>query len=170
MFLMDRRNKMFRKIAIIIPMFLFCLGLDNCVSPEGPEEPEPIYEYRYNDEVIYKHTTVYYPKRQYWVRQHCYLYDPALMVPPNPRYHDFSFFDMEKIGENKYRCYLSQVFIQTNLHSEKHYVLIGVDIRRDPRTPTAENINIQGAYDQEVKIYDFDTFVNSRLYFKMSKE
>ena len=161
---------MIRKIAIIIPMFFFCLGLDNCKSPVAPEEPEPNYEYRYNVEVIYKPTTVDYPESQDYVGLNCYLYDPALMVPPNPRFHDFSFFDMEKIGENKYRCYLSKVFIQTMAHSQKHYVLIGTDTRRDPRTPTAENIDIQGAYDQEVKIYDFDYFVNSRFYFKMSRD
>ena len=52
MSLPERRNKMYRKIAFIIPMLFFCLGLDNCKSPEEPEEPEPNYEYRYNVEVI----------------------------------------------------------------------------------------------------------------------
>ena len=169
MFLMDRRNKMFRKIAVIIPMFFLCLGLDNCKSPEAPEEPEPNYEYRYNIEVVYTPTTVDYPERRDEVRLHCYLYDPTLMVPPNPRSHDFSSIEMEKVGENKYRCYLHKAFVHTPYNFEKHYVLIGIDMRRSGRAVTAEYIEIQGAYDQEVKIYDFGTFVNSRLYFRMSK-
>ena len=78
-------------------MFFLCLGLDNCKSPEEPEVPEPTYEYRYNVEVIYTRTTVDYPTHQDWVQMYFYLYDPALMVPPNPRCHDLSVINMGAI-------------------------------------------------------------------------
>lgn len=74
MFLLDRKNKMFRKIAIIIPMFLFCLGLDNCKSPEGPKS----HLYRYNIEVIYSDVVGDFPNPQDSVELFYELIDPAV--------------------------------------------------------------------------------------------
>ncbi len=161
---------MFRKIAIIIPMFFFCLGLDNCKSPVAPEEPEPEpnYEYRYNVKVVYTHATEQgNPDLQ---TLYCYLYDPAIPGSADSQKYDINYIYMDKIGENKYRYYLPKVFIQTTAHPTRHYVVIWFDKNEDTIMPTVENIDVQGAYAQEVNISDWASFYKFRLYFKMSKE
>jgi len=160
-----RGSKIFRKIAIIIPMFFFCLGLDNCKSPVAPEEPEPNYEYRYNVEVIYTRVAVDYPQFQDYVGLHYNLRDPAIKDSHSWE-TDQGVMEMNKIGENKFRCYFSKVFVQTPLHLDKHKVSVS-DFRRSGAI--AEKIDIQGAYDQEITKHDFGAFINSFLYFKMSK-
>jgi hypothetical protein len=136
---------MARRIAVIIPLFFLCLGLDNCKSPEEPEKPEPTtYEYRYNIKVIYTPATVDYPERPDLVQLRYILFDPAIK-PPNLRRYDGGVINMEKVGENKYRCYLHKAFVPSLdwLNPPKHSVLIETDTRRDSRTPTAEYISIQ---------------------------
>ncbi len=153
MFLMDRRNKMFRKIAIIIAMFFLCLGLDNC---GGIKVREDFFEHRYNVEVIYtnvaeggSNVTLYYV-----------LYDPTASgwgkVPGS--------IIMNKIEGNKARCYLPKVFIQhENGWDDKHTVSV-VDENVAFYHHTGENIDIQGAYDLEIESVPNGT----RLKFKMS--
>jgi len=160
---------MFRKIAILMPMFFLCLGLDNCKSPVAPEEPEPIYEYeyeyRYNIRVVFTHATEQI--NQNFQMLYCYIYDPTLSGWYK---YDIVYIEMDKIGENKYSCYLPKVFIQTPAHSTRHYVVIWFDKNEDTIMPTIDNIDVQGAYDQEVEITDWATFYKFRLYFRMSKE
>jgi hypothetical protein len=132
MFLVDRRKKMVRKIAILLPMFFLCLGLDNCKSPEGQSMLKHIYEYqyRYNVAVIYKRGEGDYQKtRDYDVLLTYWLYDPAKTKPPN-YWPDYGTIEMNKIGENEYRCYLPKVFIQTPLLSHnKHLSLSQSDVK-----------------------------------------
>lgn len=164
-FLVDRRNKTFRKIAIIIPMFILCLGLDNCKNPEEPERPEPIYEYRYNVEVIYTRITIDYPDNQDLVYFHYFLKDPAYIS----EFVDYTgMIEMDKIGENMYSCYLPKVFVQTPPYPDKHMVYVSDE--KKGGLHRAENISIQGAYEQEIRELDWGTFVYTFLYFKMSKE
>lgn len=68
---------MYRKIAILIPKFFLCLGLDNCKSPEA-SEPEPIYEYRYNVKVIYTRVAVDPMESPDYKYLSYHLYDPAV--------------------------------------------------------------------------------------------
>lgn len=148
---MDRRNKMFRKIAILIPIFFLCLGLDNCKSPEGPESP---IKYRYNVKVIYSDVAegesdfplyLYYGLHDLWG-----AFNSGYII-------------MTKIGENKARCYLPEVLINTG--SSKHLISV-VDPNKQPWCHRGENIDVEGAYDQEIST----THYCSRLKFKMSKE
>ena len=165
MFLMDRRNKMFRKIAIIITMCFFCLGLDNCKSPEAPE---PIYEYRYNVEVIYTRAAGNYTQAQDKVRLHYYLHDPA--ITEGQYWHlDFATIDMNKIGENKYRNYLHKVFIHTPRESKKHRVIVDDFITNSGMK--GESVDIQGAFEQEIiERHVSLNAVRIMVDFKMSKE
>jgi hypothetical protein len=143
---------MVRKIAIIIPMFFLCLGLNNCKSPEGPEEPNP--NYRYNVEVIYSDVAegesdfplfLYYGLHDAWGA------------------FNSGYIEMTKIGENKARCYLSKVRIIPD--GLKHWVSV-VDPNKEPWWHRGENIYVQGAYDLEIS-----TNVGySQLNFRMSKE
>ncbi len=154
---------MFRKIAVIIPMFLFCLALDNCKSPEGPEEPNPNYEYRYNVEVIYTRTTQDIPavgsdRVSLW----CSLYNPPSNVGK------LITGDMDKIAENKFRYYLPEVFIQTPLNPDKHKIHLN-DYTIISRNNLTDDIYIQGAYDLEIEEEDWSGFIRFYLKFKMSK-
>ncbi len=156
MFLMDRKNKMFRKIAIIVPIFFFCLGLDNCKSPVAPEKPPSYYWYRYNVEVIYS--------------------DVAEGESDSPLYLYYGLFDtwgafnyghieMTKIGEKKARCYLPKVLLITEEANYKHSVSV-VDPNKQPLCDRGENIDVQGAYELEISTQHYC----SELLFKMSKE
>ena len=148
---MDRRNKTFRKIAIIITMFLFCLGLDNCKGPEGPEEPNP--NYRYNVGVIY--SDVAEGESDFPLFLYYGLHDILGAF-------DSGNIIMTKIGENKARCYLPKVRI--NPDGLKHWVSV-VDPNKEPRWHRGENIFVQGAYDLEIS-----TNVGySHLNFRMSR-
>ena len=157
---------------ILLLVLVLCFGLYNCKSPAKPEGPGTFYKYRYNVEVIYTRVTVDHPEGhaegQDFVRLTYHLYDPALFVAPNPRYTDNGFVDMEEIGENKYRGYLPKAFIQNSRNPRKHDVSVSDYIARGGSI--AERIDIQGAYEWEITNNDFGLFINSRLYFKMSKE
>ncbi len=156
---------MYRKIAILISMFFLCLGL-NCRSPEAPEEP-PLCEYRYNVKVIYTRGEVDYPgKIGDPIRLTYYLYDPTL----SGTWSDYGFADMEEIGKDKFRCYLDKVLIHTDSleehygYYEKHKVFV---TDAQVHCWTGKNIEIQGAYDLEVR----DSLVcGSTLRFKISKK
>jgi len=155
---------MLKKIAIIIPMFFLCLGLDNCKSPEEPE-PEPIYEYRYNVEVIYTRVALDSSEVPDYVKLHYILLDPGL---GDWSWIDSGYIEMNKIEENKYRCYLPKVFVQNSGWNSKHRVIVTDNKEIDVKN---SYIIIQGAYDYELNDYE-----NSRgdiekcVYFKMSKE
>ncbi len=138
MFLKDRRNKMFRKIAFIIPIFLFCLVLDNCKSPIAPEEQSSLY--RYNVEVIYSDVAkgesdftlyLYYGLHDVWGS------------------FNSGYIKMTKIGEKKARCYLPEVLIIAEEDNSKHWVSV-VDPNKQPWCHRGENIHVQGAYDLEI--------------------
>ena len=162
---------MFKKIAVLMLMFSFCFGLYNCKSPAEPEGPGPIYKYRYNVEVIYTRVTVDQTDNQNYLKLvdlRYRLYDPALLVPPTPEFYDEGIIEMNKIGENKYRCYLPKVFVQNPRNPRKHSVNVSDYIAKSGSI--AERIDIQGAYEWEITNADFGAFINSRLYFKMSKE
>jgi hypothetical protein len=151
-------------MAILIPMFFLCLGLDNCKSPE---EPEPIDEYRYNVEVIYTRGAGDYQKAQDYVRLHYYLYDPAIRDWPN-YWTDLGTIKMYKIGENKYRCYLHKVFIQTPRKYKNHRVIVDDWITNGGMK--GESVDIQGAYAQEIeKIDELGNAIWIWVKFKMSK-
>ncbi|UCC41490.1 MAG: hypothetical protein JSV96_08755 [Candidatus Aminicenantes bacterium] len=158
---------MFRKIAILIPMLFLCLGLGNCKRPIALEEPEPIYEYRYNVEVVFTRTALKYPECTDWVRLHYNLFDPVLY----PWKYDIGNLEMDKIEENKFRCYLPKVCINTPAYSKRvHRHSVSVeDDKSDEFAVLAEHIDVQGAYDLEIKSRNFGTFVDSTLWFKMSK-
>ena len=92
------------QIVILIPMFLFCLGLDNCKSPE---EPEGYFKYRYEVEVIYsgvaeggRDVTLYY-----------ILYDPTAsgsgIVPGYIKMNELLFFKSFENRIFKFRIHLS---------------------------------------------------------------
>lgn len=163
---------MFGKIAILLPMFFLFLGLNKCKNPEEPEKPLgplPIYEYRYNVEVIYTRGAGDYQKEQDRVLLHYYLYDPLRTEPPS-YWTDLGTIGMNKIGENKYRCYLHKVFIQTPLLSlDKHRITVSDFIKNGGMK--GESVDIQGAYEQEiVSRYVLYDAIKICAEFKMSKE
>ena len=152
---------MCRRIAIIITMFFLCLGIYTCSSPE---EPEPNYEYRYNVEVIYTRTSVDYPNRSDEVRLFYSLLDFEI---PGFSSKDSGVKEMNKIGKDRFRCYLDKVYIQNENHMGlKHTVYVSDSRLNDG---TGEGIDVQGMYGAEIRygsiLVDF-----SRLYFLMSKE
>jgi hypothetical protein len=158
-----------RKMAFILLVLFCCLGLTSCQSPE---EPEPVlvlnYEYRDNVEVVYTHAGGQTnPNEQLLF---CDLYDPALLLQPNPREYDICKIQMDKIGENKYRCTIPKVFIQTQAHSKPHYLLIWFDKNEPIIMSAIDKIEIQGAYDQEARVFDETNYYKFRLWFKMSKD
>ena len=157
-----------RKIAIIMPICFLCLGAFNCESPAKPEEPPPIiHEYRYNIEVIYTRGTGDYTQAQDKVKLHYYLYDPS--VTEGPYYFtDMGTMNMNKIGENKYRCYLHKVFIQTSSHPTRHRVIIDDWIINGGMK--GESVDIQGAIEKENKKDVLSNAVRIWVYFKMSGE
>ena len=157
---------MYRKIAYLLTMFFLCLGVYSCKSPEAPEpEPEPNYEYRYNIEVIFTHAAE--QRNPNWQTLYCYFYDPALGSPPR---YDSESIQMERLRNNRYRCYITKAFIQTPSHPTMHYVVIWFDKNEDTIMPTSDNIYVQGADDHEVEITDWATFYKFRLYFRMTKD
>ena len=160
---------MIRNMPFLILMLFFCLGLISCQSPEEPElVSESIYEYRHNVEVEYTHAGGHTnPDKQLL---YCDLYDPALLMQPNPREYDICKIQMDKIGENKYRCKIPKVFIQTLAHSKPHYLLIWFDKIEPTKMSAIDKIEIQGAYDQEARVFDETNYYKFRLWFKMSKE
>lgn len=135
---------MVRKIAILMPLFLLCLALDNCKNPEEPE-PEPNYYYRYDVEVIY--TRVSEGSGPNYVNLHYHLYDPGLLDLDPPQISDSGSIKMSKIGKNKYGCYLPKVFVQTSSHHNRHRVNVIDNTEIDAKS---SSIDIQGAYDLEV--------------------
>jgi hypothetical protein len=151
-FLIDRRSKMGRKIAIIIPVFFLCLGLYNCMSPGNPDNSKS-QRYRYNVEVIYSDVAegesdfplfLYYSLEDDWgVTKSGYS-------------------QMTKIGENKARAHIPKVRIHTS-DSFKHSVSV-VDPNKEPWCHRGENIDVQGAYDLEIST----TCYCSCLLFRMS--
>lgn len=160
---------MSRKMAFLSLVLFFCLGLINCQSPEEPEPAlKPIYEYRYNVEVVYTHAGGQTnPNKQLL---YCDLYDPALLMQPNPREYDICKIQMDKIGENKYRCNIHKVFIQTRAHPKLHYLLIWFDKNEPTIMSAVDKIEIQGAYEQEARVFDETNYYKFRLWFKMSKD
>jgi hypothetical protein len=164
----SRGNKMLYKIAVLISGCFLGLGLIGCKNPEAPEEPKPNYEYRYNVEVIYTRLAVEKPESQDYVALSYDLEDPAALDWDPPQLRDSGTIEMNKIGENKYRCYLPKVFVQTPLHPDKHRV--GVDDWKTEFGLKGESVDVQGAYDLEIWRADFTTFVHVRLKFRMSKE
>jgi len=169
MFLIDRRKKMVRKIAIIIPVFFLCLGLNSCKSPF---EPEPINVYRSNVEVIYTSIEANDPHVQDGVTLFYYLYNPATWDSTDGFYNMGS-IKMDKIGENTYRCYLPTVFIQTTDKWFCHSITIRHSYKTqggfDDEKVDLQEAYIQGAYEQETeyKIYGID-FMDIHIHFKMS--
>jgi len=151
---------MSRNIAILLHVFFLCLGLDNCKSPEAPEK----HMYRYNVEVIYTRAAGNYKHSPDKGQLHYYLYDPA--ITGRQSWHlDFGTIDMNKIGENKYRCYLHKVFIQTPRKAEKHRVIV-VDFI----TNSGMKVDIQGAFEQEIIRREvLSNAVRIWVDFKMSK-
>lgn len=147
---------MLRKIAILRSMFFLWLGVYSCKSPEAPKEPEPNYEYRYNVEVIYSPTTSQSRATITYV-----LYDPG---KDGSDKGEIGGMEMNKIGKDRFRCYLDKVFIQTpRWHSKHHVFVMGPGIE----CWTGENINIQGMYDVEIRQ---GLVCGTSLHFMMSKE
>jgi len=161
MFLTERRNEMFRKIAIIIAMFFFCLGLDNCKSPEEPRKPEPNYEYRYDVEVIYTRpdNAEIWPGGDDSVLLQGILYYPAATYP---YFNEVSW--MNKTGGNTYKYLISKVYVQKPGET-KHQITVD-DLLRNPSFTYAENISVQGAYDLEARTMQYGT----ALLFRMAKD
>lgn len=148
MFLIDRRKKMVRKIAIIIPVFFLCLGLNSCKSLF---EPRPDYEYRFQVEVIY--TTVDVDHANDSVSLRYMLYDPAKTFDMPDGFYRTGTIRMDKIGENKYRCILPSVFIQPPGNYDCHRIDIHHTTQsemQDERVDLQE-VYIQGAYEQETR-------------------
>lgn len=164
MFLEDKSNKMFRKIAFLIPIFLLCLGIEYCKSPEDPEEPEPNYEYRYNVEVIYNRIAEG-SGPEYVVLDYL-LNDPA---ESDKIYSVQGNIRMDKIGKLKYRGYLPKVFIQTGrtvIEGQRHRVSVKEFTEIDVES---SSIDIQGAYDLEIIKPEDYLNIAIWVYFRMSK-
>jgi hypothetical protein len=133
-------------------MFFLCLVLDNCNSPEEPEKPKS--KYRYNVEVIYSDVAeaesdfplyLYYTLSEDWGAV------------------SWGFIEMTKIGQKKARCYLPKV-LTDDYQAWKHEVSV-IDPNKQPWCKRGENIDVQGAYDQEISTSTYC----SVLLFKMSK-
>ena len=152
---------MYRKIAFLIPMFFLFLGLHNCKSPE---EPESKYEYRYNVEVIYTRTNADYPNRSDEVRLWYNLLNFEL---PGYNTSEVGVKEMNKIGKDRFRCYLDKVYIQSERHTGLKHNVMALDNRLE--CDTGEGIDVQGMYGAEIR-YGSILVGFSRLYFLMSKE
>jgi hypothetical protein len=171
--LIERRNKMVRKIVIFIPMFFLCLGLDNCKSPEEPEEPE--YEYR-NVEVIYTLTESEHTESFPDCYTHLYL--EYRLQDPAYRSIEYSFENAWRYGvnvgslrmtlveENRYRCNL-RVWVQPADYLEKHRVWVE---HACWKKISLETLEIEGAYDLEIKEVNDALGMGPNLHFRMSKE
>lgn len=151
---------MVRKIAVIIPIFFFCLGLDSCKSPE---EPKPNYEYRYNVEVIYTRTNTDYSTNSDDVRLIYFLLNVEL---PGYDTSDDGFKEMQKIGAGRFRCYLDKVYIQNENHTGLKHTVYVSDSRLN--YGTGEGIEVEGMYAAE--IWHAAILDDTRLEFLMSKE
>ena len=148
---------MFGKIAILMPLFFLCLGLNNC---GGLNVREDFFDFRYNVEVVYtnvaedgSNVTLYY-----------ILYDPTVSAGSK----DTGYIVMEKIEGNKARCYIPKVFIQheSEIGWDTKHIASVVDKNVAFDVHTGENIEIQGAYELEIENVPNGT----RLKFKMSKK
>jgi hypothetical protein len=128
--------------------------LDNCKSPEEPEKSASYY--RFNVEVTY--SNVAEGESDFPIFLYYGLWD---------LWGEFKSGSMEmtKIGANEARCYLPKVLISDPQSEGKHWVSV-VDPNRQPWCHRGEDINVQGAYDQEIDT----TLECSCLLFKMSKE
>jgi hypothetical protein len=154
----ERRNKMIRKIVILIPVFFLFLGLDNCKSPVASGNKKSDL-YRYNVEVIYSDVAeggsdfplfLYYGLHELW----------GAFESGNCR--------MSKIGEKKARAYIPKVLIVEEDSSSKHWVSV-VDPNKEPFCHRGENIEVQGAYELEISKSTYPPY-ESHLLFKMSKD
>ena len=127
------------------------------------------YKYRYDVAVLYKRGEGDCQKTQDYVLLHYMLYDPEKTKPPN-YWPDLGTIEMNKIGENKYRCYLPKVFIQTPLLSfNKHKVII-VDFIKNGGMK-GESIDIEGAYEQEIVSRDvLNGSIKIFIVFKIANE
>jgi hypothetical protein len=153
MFSKVRRNKMFKKIAILMPLFFLCLGLYNC---GGLNVREDYFEYRYNVEVVYSNVA----EGESSVTLYYILYDPLReggSIDPG-------YIIMNRIEGDKARCYLPKVFVQHEDDLNKHKVSV-VDKNVAQYLKTGKNIEIQGAYELEI---ESDDAGGTRLTFKMS--
>lgn len=154
---------MIRKSVLLILVFYFSLGLERCLSPEKPEEPEQaVLKYMYHVEVIYARKAIEYPESEDHTEIWYYLYDPAFLGQ-----EEYKCTEMNRIDKNKFRCYLPKVFVQTLEYNKKHRLCV-FDLKK--RDLQAENIVIQGAYDLEITKFAFGAAVHSELHFRMSKE
>jgi hypothetical protein len=154
---------MWRTIAIIITIFILCLGSDNCKSSEAPEDPTP--EYIFGVEVIYTREEAALQGRQDSV----FLYYELKDQPPRP--DDLGLDEMENIWRtNKFRGFLPKVYVQTHRYPDKHKVYVRDHAINCSYAP-GENIGIKGAYDLEIKKIEYsENCFHYYLYFKMSKE
>ena len=144
------------KNVFILTMILMLLGLNNCKSTFAPEreEPKPNCEYRYNVEVTYTRTQSSDNKT---VQLIYYQNDPCAKYG-----YEKEGIWMTEVSENKFRCCIEKVFVQTPIYPEKHSISAN-----DVFGSTGENIVVQGAYDMEIQ--SGMCCGNTVLYFRMAK-
>jgi hypothetical protein len=168
-----------RKTVFLISLcFLCCWGLNNCKSPEEPDNPVQ-YRYRAQVEVTYNRDTTKI-KLSNWVDKATLIYelfDPDPMIRSNNDHklvgqYRHGQLEMDKIGENIFMGFLEQVLIQENDLQEKHIVYIqdpAIASGDDQTTQyTGENIFVSDACEREIVPYAPGS-AGTKLKFKLSE-
>lgn len=137
-----KRNPIILSLLVLL-LFVAC---KSPAEPEVPQGPEPNFEYRYNVEVIYTRLPQWRNHDDDWQDANVWI-ELKLYNPKYESHYDTPFtrvMYMEKISQDKFRCYIPEVFIQTPVHWKKHWVLV-CDF-----ASTTEGIYIEGAYEWEL--------------------
>lgn len=152
-----------KTVFLILLYFLCCWGLNNCKSPEEPDNPIQ-YRYKVKVEVTYNRDTTKI-KSSNWVDKATLIYelfDPDPMIRSNNDQkvvgqYRHGQLEMDKIGENIFSGSLEQVFLQENDLREKHIVCIqdpAIASGDDQTTQyTAEYIYVSGSCEREIVPY-----------------
>jgi hypothetical protein len=153
-----------RKIVFLILLcFLCCWGLNNCKSPEEPDNPFQ-YIYKAKVEITYSRDTskINWSNGEDKATLMYELFDPD----PNIRsdndqkiigQYRYGQLEMDKIGDNRFTGYLEQVFIQISGIQEQHVVYIqdqAISYGDDQTSQyTGENIIINDMCQTEIVPY-----------------
>lgn len=176
MSVLDRRNKMIRKIVILIPMFFLFLALDNCKSPASPGEPPIQYQHQFRDtvEFTYKrdstkiivtdHEHIPVPIRYILIDSSGNTYGPGEEYSST---YGLRIGDvwMEKIGKYKFRFYFKHVRIIEEVEDIDHVIILW-DEAISPHPIDEKDITLEGAHDIRVTLGPQPS--TTYIWFKMS--